>query len=108
MQIKTADAKTYIIRYERGKDVQKTEITDTTEDMISGMICGVISGRTYHRDARTGLIPFVSVKLYENNTGSGRMRLCRTYPRIFNLSPREVRIRVEKAVRERCTASVAL
>ena len=99
MQIKPTFDTTYLICYQRGKDAQVTEVVNTTEAQIAGTILSCISDKIRHPEAKTGLIPSTCIKLMELDNIHKKSRLCRRFPRVYNLSPRQVRIRIEKNIK---------
>lgn len=106
MRIKPTYDKSYLVRYRRGKDLQTTEVVDTTWVQLQGIISETFKGRT--GNVFTNAQP-TTVEVIELDHAThcsqlmtfslpkgGTMRSIR----INNLSPREVRIRIEKAIRQ--------
>lgn len=99
MLIKPTYDKFYRIIYTRGKDKQTTDIVDATEDQVKDLIMVVIKGRTFHPAGKSGVIPSTNVQLWEYNNLTKQNKLCREFPKVYNVSPRNVRTTIEASVR---------
>ena len=107
MRIKPTYDKTFIIRYSRGKDVQTTEVVDTNPDDINILICKSMKGRMTHPLAQIAVTKIVVLEVdhIRNVSSISRFKYTkdgkeqvRDYVLIKNLSPRQVRIEIEKAI----------
>ena len=98
MLIKPTYDKFYRIVYTRGRDKQTTEVVDATSRQITDLIKKVAKGRLTHPEARTGRIPSTNVKVYVVNGNTNLAWLCNEFAHVYNLSPREVRLRIEEAI----------
>lgn len=108
MRIKPTYDKSYLIRYSRGKDVQTTEVVDTNPEEIRILICNSMKGRMTHPLAQVAVTKIVVLEVdHVRNVSSiskfiytkdGRDQK-RDYVLVKNLSPRQVRIEIEKAIR---------
>lgn len=113
MIIRPTYSKSYLIRYSRGKEVQTTEVVDTTTSEIDGLIKELFKGRFSHSGRSGRVVPTTNVQVIELDHIKKSSRLCgfsytkngelhlRSGVHICNLSPREVRIELEKAIRNR-------
>ncbi len=121
MLIKPTYDKSYVIQFERGKDVQTTQVVDTTEEQLVQLIMHTMKGRftnaafqrelnetkkTVGTDTKAAMklirevshkYPSVCIKLFVHTLTSHK--LCRKFPHVYNLSPRQARIEIEKAIR---------
>lgn len=107
MRIKPTYDKTYMIRCSRGKDVQTTEVVDTNPEEIRILICKCMSGRMTHPLSQIAVTKIVVLecdhvrkvsnisKFIYTKDGKDQMR---DYLLVKNLSPRQVRIEIEKAI----------
>ena len=107
MRIKPTYDKTFIIRYSRGKDVQTTEVVDTNPDDINILICKSMKGRMTHPLAQIAVTKIVVLEVdhIRNVSSISRFKYTkdskeqvRDYVLIKILSPRQVRIEIEKAI----------
>ena len=96
MRIKPTYDVSYLIRYRRNKDVQTTEIVEATRDEVCSLIsraCGENMAKT-----KTGkFIPQTRVVVQELDNVNKQSGIVYGAS-VYNLSPREVRIRIEKAI----------
>lgn len=112
MQIKPIYPKSYIVRYIRGKDEQATEIVDTNADEVHGLITETFKRRFAHPKNKDCNVPYTTIQvivldhIYKRSnvsqftyTKNGK-DFKRPFVRIYNLSPREARIELEKAIKE--------
>ena len=112
MQIKTVSPKTYVISYRRGKDIQTTEVVEATEDEVHVLISNTFKGRFAHPKNSTGGIPATKIQVIELDNIRQTRRVSpfrytkdnknfeRPFALVWNLSPRQVRLELEKAIRE--------
>ena len=89
----------YRIVYTRGKDKQTTDVVETTTEQLSDLIFSSIKSKTNHPEGKSGLIPSTNVQLWKYDNTTKKSRLCREFPKVFNQSPRQVRIGIEKAIK---------
>lgn len=111
MQIKTIYPKLYVISYRRGKDVQKTEVVDAKEEDVLVLISKTFKGRFAHPN-NDGLIPATKVQVIELDNIRRKTHVCpfhytkdeksfeRPFVLVGNMSPRQVRLELEKAIRK--------
>lgn len=99
MLIKPTYDKFYRIIYTRGKDKQTTDVVEATEEQVKDLVTLVIKGRTFHPAGKSGVIPSTNIQPWEYNCLTKQNRLCREFPKVYNLSPRQVRIGIEKAIK---------
>ena len=111
MRIKPVYKKSYIVRYRRGKEVQSTEIVDATEKDVHELIFQTFKGRFRHPQHSEGYVPSTQLQVIELDNIKKQTRVsCFSYTKngkdftrpfayVYNLSPREVRIELEKAIR---------
>lgn len=111
MRIKPTFSKSYLVRYKRGKEVQKTEIVDASEQDVHALICHTFRGRMGQPKNTDAFIPTTQVQVIELDNEKKQSRISnfsyskngkdfiRTSVYVRNLSPREVRIELEKAIR---------
>ena len=94
--------------------MQKTEIVETSKEQVFGIISETLRGRFTHAGIQgakdvvemlvmKSKIPYVSIQVWEIDNRKNTSVLCRTYPHVYNLSPRQVRINIELAIRNRQT-----
>ena len=112
MRIKPIYDKFYQIRCRRGKDVQTIEVVDATEEEIHRLVANTFRGRLSHPKNTDNFVPATQVQVVELDGMSKQSRVCcftytkgsnlfsRPYANIYNLSPREVRIQLEKEIRK--------
>ena len=111
MRIKPKFDKTYLIRYSRSRDVQSTEVIETTWAQLHTLIADTFKDR-FLRPATAGRASATKIQVVELDNVNKKSRLLefvhtkdgrdfsRTYAMVYNLSPREVRIRLEKQISE--------
>ena len=109
MKIKPTYEKSFIIRCSRGKDVQTTEVVDATAEDVRVLICNTMKGHFAHPQAKVAATKIVVVEVDNIKhqtaiskfvyTKNGR-DIEKDYVLVFNLSPRQVRIEIEKAIRK--------
>lgn len=112
MQIKPIFPKSYIVRYSRGKDLQTTELVDATSEEVHKLIADTFKGRFAQPRNSTGNVPYTTMQVVVLDNIRKRSEISqftytkngkefkRPFVRIYNLSPREARIEIEKAIRE--------
>ena len=110
MRVKDANAKTYIVSCRRVMDEQKTEIVDTTEEELRMMIIDTFKNKFLHPMDRSRASSFTRVQITEIDRKRGRRRVCNfiytrrgkdlEYPYVLikHLSPRQIRLELEKAI----------
>jgi hypothetical protein len=98
MIIRPTFDKSYLIICERGKDTQKLEVVEATEKEVLEVIGHALLGRFTHPEAKTGHIPSTCVKVWTLDHVQHQKRLCRKFPHVYNLSPREVRLKIETQI----------
>lgn len=98
MIIRPTFDKSYLITCERGKDSQKLEVVEATEKEVLAVIAHALQGRFYHPEAKTGNIPSSCVKVWALDHVQHQKRLCRKFPHVYNLSPREIRLKIETQI----------
>ena len=110
MRIKPEYDKKYIVRFRRKKDVQVTEVVEATWEELHTLIAKTFNGRFVKPKSsdyvtatqiqvqevdlikkQVHILPFV----YTNGKGKDFEK---THVNVYNLSPREVRIELEKAI----------
>ena len=112
MRLRPTFKKSYLIKYERKTDVQTTEVVDTDWIELRALIAKTFQGRfkQYSNMGGGGFVPATYIKVLElDHTTKTKKYLDfiitkddREYKKnrvaVFNLSPREVRIELEKAI----------
>lgn len=111
MQIKPFYEKSFIIRLKRGKEVQATEVVDATEGEVHVLITNTFKGR-FTSPRKTGnVIPATQIQVIEIDNQKRKSRISffrytkaektveHPFAYIANLSPRQVRIEIEKAIK---------
>lgn len=110
MRIKPTYDKSYLVKYKRNKDVQTTEIVEASKDDVFNLISQLFKGRFNHpdiQDAKDSVdkllamskIPYTTIQVWELDNLKKKSTLCRTFPHIYNQSPRQVRINIEMAIK---------
>lgn len=111
MQIKPIYSKSYVVSYRRGKDVQTTEIIETTEDDVRILISKTFKGRFAHPKNSKETVPSTKIQIIElDNIRQVRHIIPFIYKKddksferpfalVWNMSPRQVRLELEKAIR---------
>lgn len=112
MKIKPTYKKSYVIRYKRKNDVQSTEVVDTTGDDVLSLISDVFDGRfarpvTRSKEAlltQVSVVELDNVRKQSNRLlfayySSGKVVARVPFALVRNLSPREARIAIEKAIK---------
>ena len=108
MFIKPIYDKSYLIRYSRGKDVQTTEVVDATANEVKNLICKSMKGHMAHPQAKVAATKIVVIKVDNTLKKSSISKFVYTkngkdfekdFVLVFNLSPRQVRLEIEKAIR---------
>lgn len=109
MRIKPTYEKSYLIRYSRGKDVQTTEVVDATAEDVRVLICNTMKGHFTHPQAKVAATKIVVLEVDHVRKKSSISKFVYTnkgrdfekdFVLVFNLSPRQVRIEIEKAIRQ--------
>lgn len=109
MKIKPTYEKSFIIRCSRGKDVQTTEVVDTTAEEVRNVICNSLKGHFAHPQAKVAATKIVVLEVDHVRKKSSISKFVYTnkgrdfekeFVLVFNLSPRQVRIEIEKAIRK--------
>lgn len=109
MRIKPTYEKSYLIRYSRGKDVQTTEVVDATAEDVRVLICNTLKGHFAHPEARVAATKIVVVEVDHIKNKSNISKFVYTkngrdfakdFVLVFNLSPRQTRIEIEKAIKK--------
>ena len=109
MRIKPTYEKSYLIRYSRGKDVQTTEVVDATAEDVRVLICNTLKGHFTHPQAKVAATKIVVLEVDHVRKKSSISKFVYTnkgrdfekdFVLVFNLSPRQVRIEIEKAIRK--------
>lgn len=109
MRIKPTFDRSLLVTYSRGNDVQHTEIVDSTSEDLNILITEVFKGR-FVSPRKGGVIPVTKIQVMEldNVRKTKRMYQFR-YTRggsdsrhpcayVGNMSPRQVRIELERAI----------
>lgn len=108
MRIKPTYEKSFIIRCSRGKDVQTTEVVDTTAEEVRVLISNSLKGHFAHPEARVAATKIVVVEVDHIKNKSNISKFVYTkngrdfvkdFVLVFNLSPRQTRIEIEKAIK---------
>lgn len=110
MRIKPTYDKSYLVKYKRNKDVQTTEIVEASKEEVLNLITYTINERLYHNGIKNAKdiveklelfskIPYTTIQVWELDNLKKKSVLCRTFPHIYNLSPRQVRISIELAIK---------
>lgn len=109
MRIKPTYEKSFIIRCSRGKDVQNTEVVDTTAEEVRTLVCNSLRGHFAHPQAKVAATKIVVVEVDHVKNKSNISKFVYTkngrdfakdFVLVFNLSPRQTRIEIEKAIKE--------
>ena len=109
MIIKPSYEKSYLIRFSRGKDVQTTEVVDATAEDVRVLICNALKGHFAHPQAKVAATKIVVLEVDHVRKKSSISKFVYTnkgrefekdFVLVFNLSPRQVRIEIEKAIRQ--------
>ncbi len=110
MRIKPTFQKSYLVRFKRGDDIQTTEVVETTEEEIRTLIVTTFKKRLLYPSAMRYSTQQTAVQLVELDYIAKQRRFLNfIYTRkgkdeeirlalIENLSPREARIELEKAI----------
>lgn len=111
MRLKPTFSKSYLIKYERKTDVQTTEVVETSWQELRTLIAKTFQGRfKQYSKPGGGFVPATYIKVLEldHTTKTKKYldfiiakdgRVCKkNRVAVFNLSPREVRIELEKAI----------
>lgn len=114
MKIREVFSTSYVIRYIRGNDIQSTEVVDTTADEILSMVAETFKDRlSYPNMKNKGKTNMTTVKVVELDHLMKRSSLLKfvyyrsgrtmklPYVLVENFSPRETRIRLEKAIKNK-------
>lgn len=113
MQIKTIYPKTYVISYRRGKDLQTTEVVDATEEEVFVLISKTFKGRFAHPKNSNGFVPATKIQVIEIDNIRQVTHVCpfrytmdeksfeRPFSLVWNMSPRQVRLELEKAIKNK-------
>lgn len=98
---KTPDV-TYTIRYSRCDDVQKTELVNVSEAEIKSIILTATRDKFIRASQQKpeGFTSWTLTQLWKNDNVLHQSKMVCMFPKAYNLSPREVRIRVEKLIRQ--------
>ena len=99
MLIKPTYDKFYRIIYTRGKDQQTTDIVDATASQVEELVWCVIKGKTSCPKDKQGVVPSTNVQIWRYDTRQNQKHLCRTFLKVYNQSPRNIRMKVEHSVR---------
>lgn len=112
MKIREVFCTSYMIKYIRGNDVQSTEVVDTTADEILSMVAETLKDRlSYPKFGNRGNFKMTRVEVVELDHVMKKSSLLPfvyyrkektmkvPYALVDNISPRETRIRLEKAIR---------
>lgn len=94
---------TYTIRYSRCDDVQKTELVDVMSEAEIKSIILTATRDKFIRASQQKPEIFTSwtlTQLWKNDNVLHQSKMVCMFPKAYNLSPREVRIRVEKLIRQ--------
>ena len=109
MRIKPTYEKSFIIRCSRGKDVQTTEVVDTTAEEVRNVVCNSLRGHFAHPEAKVAATKIVVLEVDHVRKKSSISKFIyqnkervieKDFALVFNLSPRQVRIEIEKAIRQ--------
>ena len=109
MRIKPTYEKSFIIRCSRGKDVQTTEVVDATAEEVRILISNTLKGHFTHPQAKVAATKIVVLEVDHVRKKSSISKFVYTnkgrdfekdFVLVFNLSPRQVRIEIEKAIRK--------
>lgn len=109
MRIKPTYEKSYLIRYSRGKDVQTTEVVEATAEDVRVLITDCLRGHFAHPQTKVAATKIVVLEVDNIKKKSGISKFVYTrngrdieknFVLVFNLSPRQVRIEIEKAIRQ--------
>ncbi len=109
MKIKPTYDKSFLIRCSRGKDVQTTEVVDATAEEVRTMVCNSLKGHFAHPQAKVAATKIVVLEVDHVRKKSSISKFVYTnkgrdfekeFVLVFNLSPRQVRIEIEKAIRK--------
>ena len=112
MRIKPTYDKTYLVKYKRNKDVQTTEIVEASREEVFDLISQTLKDRfNLAKEGPKNIVearqiqkiqnvtPYTTIQVWELNNLKKTSTLCRTFPRVYNQSPRQVRISIEIAIR---------
>jgi hypothetical protein len=109
MKLKPTYEKTYQIRFSRGSDVQTTEVVDATAEEVRVLICKCMRGHFAHPKSKVAATKIVVLELDHVRKKSSISKFVYTnngkdfekdFVLVFNLSPRQVRLEIEKAIRK--------
>ena len=109
MKIKPTYDKSFLIRCSRGKDVQTTEVVDTTAEEVKTLVYNSLRGHFAHPEAKVAATKIVVVEVDHIKNKSNISKFVYTkngrdfakdFVLVFNLSPRQTRIEIEKAIRK--------
>ncbi len=109
MKLKPTFEKSYLIRFSRGKDVQTTEVVDATAEEVRVLICNCMRGHFAHPKTKIDATKIVVLEVDHVRKKSSISKFVYTkngkdfekeFVLVFNLSPRQVRLEIEKAIRQ--------
>lgn len=109
MRIKPTYEKSYLIRFSRGKDVQTTEVVDANAEDIRVLVNSTMKGHFANPQAKVAATKIVVMEVDHVHKKSSISKFIYTkngkdfekeFVLVFNLSPRQVRLEIEKAIRQ--------
>ena len=109
MKIKPTYDKSFLIRCSRGKDVQTTEVVEATAEDVRVLISNCLRGHFAHPQSKVAATKIAVLEVDNIKKKSGISKFVYTrngrdfekdFVLVFNLSPRQVRIEIEKAIRK--------
>ena len=109
MKIKPTYEKSFLIRCSRGKDVQTTEVVEATAEDVRILVTDCLRGHFAHPQSKVAATKIVVLEVDNIKKKSGISKFVYTrngrdfekdFVLVFNLSPRQVRIEIEKAIRK--------